>query len=62
MFLRLSTSIRYIEAELALSYRTVRRRVERSGEARDTPSITAVCRVEIDEVYVSAGLKGRKRD
>ena len=62
VFLRFNTSIRQIEAELDLSYRTVRRRVERFVRALDAPSITLSGPVEIDEVYVSAGLKGRERD
>ncbi|MFD1643658.1 IS1595 family transposase [Halohasta litorea] len=62
VFLRFNTSIRKIEAELDLSYRTVRRRVECFANALDAPSITLSGPVEIDEVYVSAGLKGRERD
>ena len=62
MFLRFNTSIRQIEAELDLSYRTVRRRVERFARALNARSITLSGPVEIDEVYVSAGLKGRERD
>jgi transposase-like protein len=62
VFLRFNTSIRQIEAELDLSYRTVRRRVERFARALDAPSITLSGPVEIDEVYVSAGLKGCERD
>ncbi len=60
-FLRFNTSIRQIEAELDLSYRTLRARVERSGELLDAPTITLSGPVEIDEVYVSTGLKGRER-
>src|SRR6056297_546378 len=62
VFLRLNTSIRQIEAELDVSNRTVRRRVESFARALDAPSITLSGPVEIDEVYVSAGLKGRERD
>jgi hypothetical protein len=62
VFLRFNTSIRQIEAELDLSYRTVRRRVERFARALDAPSIMLSGPVEIDEVYVSAGLRGRDRD
>jgi len=40
----------------------VRRRVERFARALNAPSITLSGPVEIDEVYVSAGLKGRERD
>ena len=62
VFLRFNTSIRQIEAELNLSYRTVRQRVERFARVLDAPSLTLSGPVEIDEVYVSAGLKGRERD
>ena len=62
MFLRFNTNIRQIEAEIDLSYRTVRRRVERFARVLDTPAIRLSGPVEIDEVYVSAGLKGRERD
>jgi transposase-like protein len=58
VFLRFNTSIRQIEAELDRSYRTVRRRVERFVRALDASSIQLSGPVEIDEVYVSAGLKG----
>jgi len=62
VFLRFNASLRQIEAELDLSYRTVRRRVERFARALDAPVIRLSGPVEIDEVYVSAGLKGRERD
>jgi hypothetical protein len=39
----------------------VRRRVERFASALDAPSVTLSGPVEIDEVCVSAGLKGRER-
>jgi transposase-like protein len=61
-FLRFNTSIRQLEAELDVSYRTLRRRVEQFARTLDAPSIQLVGPVEIDEVYVSAGLKGRERD
>jgi len=62
VFLRFNTSLRQIETELDLSYKTVRWRVERFGEALDAPAIRLSRPVEIDEVYVSAGQKGRERD
>jgi hypothetical protein len=40
----------------------VRRRVERFARALDAPSTTLSGPVEIDEVYLSAGLKGCERD
>jgi transposase-like protein len=62
VFLRFNTSLRQIEAEIDPSYRTVRRRVERFASALDAPAIQLSGAVEIDEVYVSAGLKGRERN
>jgi hypothetical protein len=62
VFLRFNTSLRQIKAEIDLSYRTVRRRVERFASPLDAPAIQLSGPVEIDEVYVSAGLKGRERD
>lgn len=40
----------------------LRERVEQFARTLDAPSITLSGPVEIDEVYVSAGLKGRERD
>ncbi len=40
----------------------IHRRVERFAEALDAPSLDLRGPVEIDEVYISAGLKGRERD
>jgi hypothetical protein len=61
VFLRFNTSIQ-IEAEPDLSYRTARQRVERFARALDASSITLSGPAEIDEVYVSASLKGLERD
>jgi len=61
-FLRFNTSIRQLEAELDVSYRTLRQRVERFACALDAPSLSLSGPVEIDEVYVTAGKKGRERD
>ncbi len=47
--LRFNTSIRQLDAELDLSYRSLHRRVERFARM-------------LDEFYVSAGKKGRGRD
>lgn len=38
------------------------RRVEQFARTLDAPSLNLVGPVEIDEVYVTAGLKGRERD
>jgi transposase-like protein len=61
-FLRFNTSIRQLDAELTVSYRSLRRRVEQFARTLDAPAIKLVGPVEIDEVYVTAGLKGRERD
>ena len=61
-FLRFNTSIRQLDAELTVSYRSLRRRVEQFARTLDAPAINLVGPVEIDEVYVTAGLKGRERD
>ena len=61
-FIPFNTSIRQIEAELDSSYRTLRARVEQFAGTLDAPTITLSGPVEIDEVYVSAGLKGRERN
>ena len=61
-FLRFNTSIHQLDAELTVSYRSLRRRVEQFARTLDAPAINLVGPVEIDEVYVTAGLKGRERD
>ncbi|WP_318569941.1 IS1595 family transposase [Salinigranum marinum] len=61
-FLRFNTSLRQLQREIDVTYKTMHRRVERFTRALDAPSLTLEGPVEIDEVYVSAGLKGRERD
>ena len=61
-FLRFNMSIRQLEAELDVSYRTLRQRIERFARALNAPSLSLSGPVEIDEVYVTAGKKGRERD
>ena len=61
-FLRFNMSIRQLEAELDVSYRTLRQRIERFARALDAPSLSLSGPVEIDEVYVTTGKKGRERD
>jgi|GEM_PF-3274349 len=56
-YIRLNTSIRQLDAELAVSYKTVYRRVQRFLRALDAPRPQGL--VEIDEMYVNAGKKGR---
>jgi transposase-like protein len=61
-FLRFNTSLRQLQREISVTYKTMHRRVERFTRALDAPQLDLVGPVEIDEVYVSAGLKGRERD
>lgn len=42
--------------------RSLRRRVEQFAGTLDAPATDLVGPVEIDEFYVSAGMKGRERD
>ncbi|WP_318568649.1 IS1595 family transposase [Salinigranum marinum] len=61
-FLRFNTSLRQLQREIGVTYKTMHRRVERFTRALDAPRLDLVGPVEIDELYVSAGLKGRERD
>ena len=61
-YIRFNTSLRQLDVEIDVSYKTVYRRVQRSQEALDAPRPQLEGPVEIDELYVKAGLKGRERD
>jgi len=61
-YIRLNTSLRQLDAEIDVSYKTVYRRVQRFLRALDAPRPHLEGPVEIDEFYVKAGLKGRERD
>ena len=61
-FLRFNTSLRQLQAEIDVTYKTIHRRIERFAKALDAPSLDLVGPVEFDEVYVTAGMKGRERD
>ncbi|SDK16433.1 Transposase and inactivated derivatives [Halovenus aranensis] len=61
-FLRFNTSLRQLQCEIEVTHKTIHRRIERFASALDAPSLDLVGPVEIDEVYVSAGEKGRERD
>ena len=61
-FVRFNTNIRQLTAEIDLSYKTLHRCVECFTKALDAPSIKLRSLVEIDELSVSAGLKGLERD
>ncbi len=60
--LRFNTSIRQLDAENDVSYSSLLHRVEQFARTLDAPVLNLTGPVEIDEVYISAGLKGRKRD
>jgi len=61
-FLRFNTSSNQLHAELTVSYRSLRRRVGQFARTLDAPVINLGGPVEIDEVYVTAGLKGCELD
>ena len=61
-YIRLNTSIRQLDAELAVSYKMVYRRVQRFLQALDAPRPQFEGPVEIDQLYLNAGKKGRERD
>ncbi len=48
--------------EIGVSYKTIYRRVQRLLRALDVPRPHLEGPVEIDELYVKTGLKGRERD
>jgi len=61
-YIRFNTSLRQLDVEIDVSYKTVYRRVQRFLRALDAPLPHLEGPVEIDELYVKAGLKGRERD
>ena len=61
-YIRFNTSLRQLEVEIDVSYKTIYRRVQRFLRALDAPLPHLEGPVEIDELYVKAGLKGRERD
>jgi transposase-like protein len=61
-FLRFNTSLRQLQRDIGVTYKMMHRRVKRFTRALNTPELNLVGPVEIDEVYVSTGLKGRERD
>ncbi len=60
-FLRINTSLRQLQCEIGVTHKTIHRRIECFARALDALSLD-VGPIEIDEVYVSAGKKGRERD
>jgi len=61
-YVRFNTSLRQLDVEIDVSYKTIYRRVQRFLRALDAPRPQLEGPVEIDELYVKAGLKGRERD
>jgi len=61
-YIRFNTSIRQLGVEIDVSYKTIYRRVQHFLRVLDAPQVQLKRPVEIDEFYVKAGLKGRKRD
>jgi len=60
--LRFNTSIRQLDAEIDVSYRSLHRCGEQFARTLDAPATDFVGPVEIDEFYVSTGKKGCERD
>jgi len=61
-YIRFNTSLRQLEVEIDVSYKTIYRRVQRFLRALDAHLPHLEGPVEIDDLYVKAGLKGRERD
>jgi len=61
-YIRFNTSLRQLDVEIDVSYKTIYRRVQRFLRALDAPRLQLEGPVEIDEFYVKAGFKGRERD
>ena len=61
-YIRFNTSFRQLDVEIDVSYKTIYRRIQRFLRALDAPLPHLEGPVEIDELYVKAGLKGRERD
>ncbi|PGF17235.1 IS1595 family transposase [Natrinema sp. CBA1119] len=61
-YIRFNTSLRQLDVEIDVSYKTIYRRVQRFLRALDAPRLQFEGPIEIDEFYVKAGLKGRERD
>jgi hypothetical protein len=55
--LRFNTSLRQLDAELDVSYRSLRRRIEQFARTLDAPAIDLDRANEIDEVYVTVLLQ-----
>jgi len=60
-YVRFNTSLRQLDVKIDVSYKTVYRRVQRFLWVLDAPLPYLEGPVEIDELYVKAGLKGHAR-
>jgi transposase-like protein len=60
-YIRFNTSLRQLDVEIDVSYKTIYRRVQRFLRALDAPRLQLEGPIEVDEFYVKAGLKGRER-
>ncbi len=61
-YIRFNTSLRQLDVEIDVSYKTSYRRVQRILRALDALRLQLEGPVEIDELYVKAGFKGCERD
>ena len=61
-FLRFNTSLRQLQCEIDVSYKTVLRRVESFTQGLDALTLNVASPIEINELYVPEGLKDRERD
>ena len=61
-YIRFNTSLRQLEVEIDVSYKTIYRRVQRFLRALDAPRPQFEGSVEIDELYMKVRLKDRERD
>ena len=61
-YIRFNMSLRQLDVEIDVSYKTIYWRIQRFLRALDAPLPHLEGPVEIDELYVKAGLKGRERD
>jgi len=60
-YLRFNIDLRQLGMEINISHKTIYRRVQRFLRDLDSPLLHLGGPVEIDELYVKAGLKGRER-
>ena len=61
-YIRLNTSLSQLDVQLDVIYKMIYRRFQHNLRALDAPQPQLEGPIEIGEVYVKAGLKGRERD